>query len=440
MESNQNQYLGTAPISHLLLKFSLPSVTSMLVSSLYNMVDHIFIGQGIGYIANAFALLIGNGCAAFQSICLGKGDNHKVKQTIGNSIVLTIVTSLLLVVLFTLFQNNFLWLFGGTEQNFEYAKQYLQIILIGFPFFMFTNTLSSIINANGSPGYTMLCGISGCVINLILDPIANFIFNMGVQGAALATITGQIVTALISLRYIRKHILLSKEDFILSKNTFYKALPLGMSSFFTQVCILIINAVMNNALVTYGASSKFGPDIPLAVVGIVMKVYSLVISFVVGIAAGAQPVVGYNYGLKAYDRVRQLYKTIMAYEIAVGIVAFVIFEVFPMNVIQLFGSEGELYNEFALFAFRVYFSTVVFCCVQKATFIFLQGIGKPLASMSLSILRDFVFAVSSVYIMAYFLGIYGPLYSAPISDLLSMIPLIYMAHYILNKATRRNVQ
>lgn len=393
MESNQNQYLGTAPISHLLLKFSLPSVTSMLVSSLYNMVDHIFIGQGIGYIANAFALLIGNGCAAFQSICLGKGDNHKVKQMIGNSIVLTIVTSLLLVVLFTLFHNNFLWLFGGTEQNFEYAKQYLQIILIGFPFFMFTNTLSSIINANGSPGYTMLCGISGCVINLILDPIAIFIFNMGVQGAALATITtitGQIVTALISLRYIRKHILLSKEDFILSKNTFYKALPLGMSSFFTQVCILIINAVMNNALVTYGASTKFGPDIPLAVVGIVMKVYSLVTSFVVGIAAGAQPVVGYNYGLKAYDRVRQLYKTIMAYEIAVGIVAFVIFEVFPMNVIQLFGSEGELYNEFALFAFRVYFSTVVFCCVQKATSIFLQGIGKPLASMSLSILRDFV--------------------------------------------------
>ena len=213
-----------------------------------------------------------------------------------------------------------------------------------------------------------------------------------------------------------------------------------MSSFFTQVCILIINAVMNNALVTYGASSIFGPDIPLAVVGIVMKVYSLVTSFVVGIAAGAQPVVGYNYGLKAYDRVRQLYKTIMAYEIAVGIVAFVIFEVFPMNVIQLFDSEGELYNEFALFALRVYFSTVVFCCVQKATSIFLQGIGKPLASMSLSILRDFVFAVSSVYIMAYFLGIYGPLYSAPISDLLSMIPLIYMAHYILNKATRRNVQ
>lgn len=157
-----------------------------------------------------------------------------------------------------------------------------------------------------------------------------------------------------------------------------------------------------------------------------MKVYSLVTSFVVGIAAGAQPVVGYNYGLKAYDRVRQLYKTIMAYEIAVGIVAFVIFEVFPMNVIQLFGSEGELYNEFALFAFRVYFSTVVFCCVQKATSIFLQGIGKPLASMSLSILRDFVFAVSSVYIMAYFLGIYGPLYSAPISDLLSMIPVIYI--------------
>ena len=151
-----------------------------------------------------------------------------------------------------------------------------------------------------------------------------------------------------------------------------------MSSFFTQVCILIINAVMNNALVTYGASSIFGPDIPLAVVGIVMKVYSLVTSFVVGIAAGAQPVVGYNYGLKAYDRVRQLYKTIMAYEIAVGIVAFVIFEVFPMNVIQLFDSEGELYNEFALFALRVYFSTVVFCCVQKATSIFLQGIGKPL--------------------------------------------------------------
>lgn len=440
----QNQYLANESIIKLMLKFSIPSICALLVSSLYNIVDQIFIGQGIGYLANgatnvvfpivtiatAFSLLVGDGSAAYLSICQGQEDIKKSNKVIGNSISMVLGISFILVILFALFNEQLLWLLGGTKQNIEYARTYLHIILLGFPFFMFTSAMSSVIRANGSPSYSMFATIIGCIINMILDPIAIFVLNMGIAGAAYATIIGQIVTALCCLYYFRKNVKLYKSDFLLEGKILKKAIPLGLSSFFTQAFIIIITAVLNNALVKYGAMSKFGEDIPLTVVGIIMKVYQIVISFVVGIAAGIQPIIGYNYGAQLFNRVKKIFKTMLMAEIIVGITATLVFELFPMQIIQLFGNESELYNEFAIYAFRVYFSTITLCCVQKATSIFLQSLGKPMLSMGLSLLRDFIVSVISVYIASYFFGVYGPVLSAPISDVISFIAVVILWGYI----------
>lgn len=440
----QNQYLANESIIKLMLKFSIPNICALLVSSLYNIVDQIFIGQGIGYVANgatnvvfpivtiatAFSLLVGDGSAAYMSICQGRGDMEKSNKVIGNSILMVLGISFILIFLFSIFDEQLLWLLGGTKQNIEYAKTYLHIILLGFPFFMFTSAMSSVIRANGSPTYSMFASIIGCIINVILDPIAIFILDMGIAGAAYATIIGQVVTALCCLYYFRKNVKLYKSDFLLEGNILKKAIPLGVSSFLTQAFIIILTAVLNNAVVTYGAMSKFGEDIPLTVVGIVLKVYQIVIAFVVGIAAGIQPIVGYNYGAQLYDRVKKIFKTMLVAEIIIGVIATIIFELFPMKIIQLFGNGSELYNEFAIYAFRVYFSTIVLCCIQKATSIFLQSLGKPMLSMGLSLLRDFVVSVIAVYVAAYYFGVYGPILSAPISDIISFIVVLILWKYI----------
>lgn len=439
-----NKYLANESIIKLMLKFSIPSICALLVSSLYNIVDQIFIGQGIGYLANgatnvvfplvtiatAFSLLVGDGSAAYLSICQGQGDTKRTNKVIGNSMTMVLGISFLLVILFTIFNEHLLWFLGGTNQNIHYAKEYFHIILIGFPFFMYTSAMNSVIRANGSPNYSMLATVIGCVINVILDPIAIFVLKMGISGAALATIVGQIVTAICCFCYFKRNVTLHKNDFVLDTKIIKKSLPLGLSSFFTQAFIIIITTVLNNALVKYGALSKFGEDIPLTVVGIVMKVYQIVISFVVGIAAGIQPIIGYNYGAGLYHRVKSTFKTMLLAEMTVGLIATFIFELFPMEIIQLFGSESALYNEFAMYAFRVYFSTIVLCCFQKSTSIFLQAFGKPMLSMGLSLLRDFIISVVSVYVASYFFGVYGPVLSAPISDVLSFIAVVLLWKYL----------
>lgn len=437
--------LKNESIIKLILKFSIPSICALLVSSLYNIVDQIFIGQGIGYLANgatnvvfplvtiatAFALLVGDGSAAYLSILQGQGEIKKSNKVISNSMIMVLGISILLFVLFTFFNEPLLWLLGGTKQNIEYARTYFHIILFGFPFFMFTSAMSSVIRANGSPNYSMFATVIGCVVNVVLDPIAIFVLKLGIAGAAYATIIGQIITAICCFVYFKKNIEFHHEDFKLDIKSVKKSLSLGLSSFFTQAFIIIITVVLNKSLVKYGALSKFGEDIPLTVVGIVMKVYQIVISFVVGIAAGIQPIVGYNYGAKLYTRVKKLFKTMLIAEVIVGFISTLVFEFFPMQIIHLFGSESPLYNEYAIYAFRVYFSTITLCCVQKATSIFLQSLGKPILSMGLSLLRDFLLSVSSVYIASYLFGVYGPVLSAPISDVISFVMVVLLWRYIL---------
>ena len=437
MNSNNNEYLANGKIGKLMVKFSLPCIISLLVSSLYNIVDQIFIGRGIGFLANgatnvvfpitilalSVALMIGDGCAAFLSISQGRKDQENIHRSIGNATTLLIVSSVLLTIFFTLTRDSILVSFGATENNIDYAKDYFDIVVLGIPFFVITNGLSSVIRSDGSPKFAMLATLVGCVINLILDPIAIFVLKWGVSGAAIATVVGQGVSAILVLYYLfhTKSAKLKKSSFVVKKSLLANIVPLGISSFLTQLSIVVIMGIMNTTLVKYGALSKYGADIPITVVGIVMKVFQIVIALVVGIAAGSQPIVGYNYGAKHYSRVKQIFKYMMISEIALGIIATICFEFFPLQIIGLFGSENALYNEFAIYAFRIFLSTIILTTVVKSTSIFLQSMGKPVLSLGLSLLRDFILSVPLILILPKMFGIMGPLFSAPIADIITLI-------------------
>nr|WP_319489921.1 MATE family efflux transporter [uncultured Caproiciproducens sp.] len=450
-----NQYLAEEPIKKLMLKFSVPCIVSLLVSSLYNIVDQIFVGRGVGYLGNgatnvvfpitiialAIALLIGDGCAAYLSICQGKNDKEGAHKSVGNAVVILVASGIILTLFFIVLKDKILWGFGATENNIVYATQYFDYIVIGIPFFMFANGLNSLIRADGSPKFAMISSFVGCVINLVLDPIAIFVLNMGMKGAALATIVGQIVSAFLALYYLfhTNSFQFRKSSFHLSGKILQRIMPLGISSFLTQLSIVILMGVMNNILVSYGTQSKYGADIPLTVVGIVMKIFQIVIAVVVGIAAGSQPIVGFNYGAGLNHRVKQIYIIMMKAEIGVGVIATICFEIFPLQIISLFGSENGLYNEFAVIAFRLYLCTIILCCVQKATSIFLQALGKPVLSMGLSLLRDFILSVPLIIILPRIMGLEGVLYSAPIADLFSIIAVIVIMTGVLKHLSSKKI-
>lgn len=442
----KNYFMERENVGKLMLRFSVPCIMSLLVSSLYNIVDQIFIGQGIGYLGNgatnvvfpvtvialAMALMIGDGCAASLSICQGCKDSQRAHKSVGNAVVLLLAAGVAFTVCLALFGNQFLSAFGATENNFTYAREYFVYIIIGIPFFMFSNGINSVIRADGSPQFAMISTLIGAVINVILDPVTIFIFHWGMMGAALATITGQIVSALLSVYYLchMKSVKLERNSFRLRTDISKKVLSLGVSSFLTQISIVAIMAAMNNMLVIYGARSRFGADIPLTVVGIVMKVFQIVIAFSVGIAAGSQPVIGFNYGAGRNMRVKKIFKLMMAAEAFVGLVSMIVFECFPMEIIRLFGNENALYNEFAVLAFRTYLCTIILCCIQKSASIFLQAMGKPMLSMGLSLLRDFILSVPLVIFLPRMFGLRGTLYSAPAADIISFIAVIAAALYI----------
>lgn len=451
---NTNQYLAEEKISKLILKFSIPCITSMLVSSLYNIVDQIFVGRGIGYLGNgatnvvfpitiitlALALLIGDGCRAYLSIALGKNNEKTAAQTVGNAITVTVITAIAATLLFLVFKDKILIAFGATENNIRYAEEYFGVIVLGIPFYMFTSALNSVIRADGSPAFAMASTIIGCVINLILDPLAIFVFKMGMTGAALATITGQIVTAVLSGIYITrmKSVKLIQKSFHPDFKIIKSFLPLGISSFLTQISIVVAMGVMNNTLVKYGASSPYGADIPLTVMGIVMKVFQIVISIAIGIAAGCQPIVGYNFGAGRTDRVREIYKAMMKAEITLGVISLLMFQIFPRQIIGIFGSESRLYNDFAVMVFRTYLIAIVLCCVQKSSSVFLQAIGSPAKAMILSLMREFVINVPLVITLPKFLGVTGVLYSAPIADTVTFIATVLIMIPTMKKLKIQN--
>ncbi len=436
---HNNTMFETTPINTLIMKFSIPCIMSLLVSSLYNIVDQIFIGRGVGYLGNgatnvvfpitvialAIALLVGDGAAAFLSLCQGQKEVEKGNKAVGNAIFILVVSSILLTVLFMFGRENILHAFGATSKTYPYAVDYFNVIVLGIPFYVIFNGLNSIIRADGSPQFAMASTLVGCIVNIILDPIAIFVFHMGVTGAAIATIIGQIVSFAFGAYYVfhAKTFTLSKHSVTPSWKSISHILPLGISSLLTQLSIVAIMGVMNSTLVHYGALSMYGAEIPMTVMGIVMKVFQIVIAFVVGVAAGCQPIVGYNYGAGKMDRVKELFKKMMMLEILIGVVAMLCFELFPLQIIGLFGSESDLYNQFAVMAFRIFLSTVTLCCLQKSISIFLQAVGKPVMSMFLSLLREFILSIPLVLILPniFDLGVVGPLFSAPIADIVSVV-------------------
>jgi putative MATE family efflux protein len=382
--------------------------------------------------------MIGDGSAAYLSICQGRGDQENAHHAVGNSLVLTVALGLVLMVLFGALREQILWAFGATENNIEYAREYFQYIIAGIPFYIFGTTVSSIIRADGSPQFAMISTLAGCIINLIFDPIAIFVLHWGMMGAAVATVAGQVVTALLGLWYLfhTKGFKLHKASFRLQWHVIRSVLPLGLSSFLTQLSIVVIMAAMNNVLVHYGALSRFGEDIPMTVVGIVMKVFQIVVAFVVGIAAGAQPIVGYNYGAGNIHRVKQIYGKILLAESAVGLVALLCFQFIPVQIISIFGSGDALYNEFAVLSFRILLGGILFGCIQKCSSIFLQSLGKPVLSTTLSVSRDFLLAVPLSLLLPIRFGVIGALYSGLVADIIVFVITVIIMRHVMKTTLR----
>ena len=338
-----NKFLGTEKISKLLLKFAIPCILSLLISSLYNIVDQIFIGNSeLGYLGNAattivypvtiiavaFAWCFGDGAAAFLSLCQGRKDTKDVHKTIGNGIIITFIISIIFLILGFTFMDNILYAFGASEVSISLARDYFIIILSAIPVYMIANMLNAVIRADGSPAFSMASTLSGAILNIILDPIFIFVFKLGIKGAAWATIIGQIVSFIVSIAYLfrTKTFKLKLESFKINIKLFSNVIKLGVSTFITQMSIVVISLVCNIMLAKYGAISKYGADIPIAVIGIAMKVFTIVINIVVGIILGAQPILGFNYGAKKFDRVRETFKIVLTSTIIIGLIATLIFE------------------------------------------------------------------------------------------------------------------
>ena len=436
MEQEEN-ILGKEKIGKLIRKFSIPCIISMLVNSLYNIVDQIFIGQGVGYLGNgatnvvfplvmiclAFSLMLGDGASAYLSLKLGEKKKEEAEKGIGNGVLLSAIVSVIFCAITLIFLPQFLKLFGCTENLKDYAMAYGSIIAIGFPFSMVGTTLNSIIRADGSPKYSMVSMVSGAILNTVLDPILIFGFKMGVEGAAIATVVSQILTFILNVAYIKrfKSIKLSKDSFKLKASVCRKVSALGISSFITQMSIVCVMTAENNLLGKYGAQSEFGAEIPITVLGIVMKISQILNSIIIGIAAGSQPIIGYNYGAKKYARVKQTLKIVLGSSVIISTIAFILFQTIPDKLILIFGSGDENYMKFACLAFRTYLMLCIVNGVQIPSGIFFQAIGKSTKSAILSLSRQIVILIPAMIILSSRFGIMGVLSAGPVADGIAFI-------------------
>ena len=443
-----NQFLGTERVGKLMRQYAVPCVISLLVGALYNIVDQVFIANAsylgsygnaantvvfpLTVVALAIAVMVGDGCCAFVSMALGRNEPEEARRSVGNAVVLTVAGSLVLTAVYLLFANRIIAMFGGTvnEETFRHSQEYFFYITLGIPFYMFGQAMNPIIRADGSPRFAMLSTLAGAVLNIILDPIFIFAFRWGMMGAAVATVIGQAAAALLAVWYLlhMKTVRPARGDFALEGRICRRTLSLGLTSFLSQISLVAAMAAINNMLRKYGAadavfSQAQYAQIPMAVVGIVMKFFQIVISIVVGMAAGCIPIVGYNVGAEKKSRVRELFTRLLIAEALVGAAALVLAEGFPRQLIAMFGAanESRYYTDFAVRAFRIYLCMMVLACVNKACFIFLQAIGKALASTLLSMFREVVFGVGFALLLPVFFGLNGVLYSMPVSDVLTFV-------------------
>ncbi|MCI8512141.1 MAG: MATE family efflux transporter [Lachnospiraceae bacterium] len=451
-----NQFLETEQIGKLMKKYAIPCIISLLVGALYNIVDQIFIANAsylgsygnaantvvfpLTVVALAIAVMVGDGCCAFVSICLGKGEMAHAKKSVGNAVVMIIAGSLLLTVVYLFFQTQIIAMFGGTvnEETFYYSREYFFYISLGIPLYMFGQSMNPVIRADGNPQFAMASTLIGAVANILLDPVFIFVCKWGMKGAAIATVIGQIITAILAIWYIlhMKTIRPLPNDFKIDGKICGQTLILGITSFLSQISLVAAMAAINNMLRKYGAIDEtFGQaqyaQIPMAVVGIVMKFFQIVISIVVGMAAGCIPIVGYNIGANHKLRVKELFTKLLFAEALVGAAAFVLVEIFPKQLISIFGAanESNYYTEFAIKAFRIYLCMIIMACVNKACFIFLQAMGKAVASTVLSMIREVVFGVGFAVLLPIFWGLNGVLFSMPLSDILTFIAAVILIYH-----------
>ena len=458
MEQEENsRYLGSEKIPKLMLKFAIPCVLSLLVSALYNIVDQIFIGNSelsalgnaatgvvfpIFIIAQAFAWWFGDGCAAYLNICQGKKNSQDAHKAIGTGIILSVAASLILMAVFYPLKKQLLLTFGASQDRFgadgmliepgsiDYAIEYFNIILGFFPVFMAMNMMNAVIRADGSPGWSMVSMLSGAIVNIALDAAFIFGCGWGMAGAAWATIIGQCVSFIVSVVYFirkTKTFKLSLKSFIPDFKSFSSPAKLGLSSFITQMTIVIISLVCNIMLKKYGAMSDYGENIPIAIIAVESKVFTVVINIVVGIVLGCQPIIGYNIGAKNHARVKKLYFSILGCTLVIGIIFTILFEAAPHAVVAIFGNPDpnqmnvDNYWKFAEKTFRIFLMLVTFTCTIKMSSIFFQASGKPVFAIVASLIRDIVCFIPLICVLPIFYGIEGILWAAPVADVIAMI-------------------
>ena len=455
---NKKLDLEHESISKLLLTFSIPCVISMLINSVYNIVDQIFIGKGVGtlgnaatnvifplvIVCNAIAGLIGNGTSANLSLKLGEKKESEARKSVGSSITLLFVVSIIFSILVYILLPKLVYLFGCTSNVYKYAIEYGRIIILGAPFMIIYTGLSSIIRSDGSPKYSMTLLVVGAIINLVLDPLFIFVFNMGVKGGALATIIGQIVSFIMAVIYIPniKSVKLTKKDFKFDKSVL-RSLSLGLSSFITQSTILCLFIFMNNIMTKYGASSKYGADIPLSVYGVISKLNGLYVSSILGISIGAQPIVGFNYGAGNYERVKDTLKKVIIVNLIIGVIFNLMFFIFPNQIVGIFITNGDpnykLFMEFAVKTCRTFLLLCSLNFLEMTTSIIVQSLGNVVKSTFVSFCRQIIlFIPISILLCSVFnFGVYGALYAGPIADSICFIVCIFIVLSEIHKINKK---
>ncbi len=453
MEQKKDNFLDTAPVGQLIKAYSIPCVISLLVAALYNIVDQIFIANAtylgsygnaansvvfpLTVIALAVAVMIGDGCCAFVSSRLGAGKSEDAGRGVGSAVVVTILASAVITAVYLIFAEGILTAFGGrvNEETWQLTKEYFFIIALGIPFYMFGQSMNPIIRSDGSPRFAMISTLAGAAVNVVLDPLFIYTFHWGMAGAAAATVAGQILTCALAVWYLPRMrvVRLDRSCFRIFPKLAKEYIPLGATSFFSQISTVVSLFAINNTVTKYGAmdavfSQTELAQIPLAVVGIVMKFLQIIMNISVGLAAGCIPVVGYNLGAGHKDRVKAILNGLLKIETVIGVVTFVIVMAFPKTLIGIFGAANESihYTEFAVRAFRTYFCLILLACINKMSFVFLQAMGEAAASSIVSLLRDVVFCCGFAVLLPRFFGLNGVLYSMPAADFLTFIIIAVM--------------
>ena len=444
MNKETNNPLGVQPVNRLLSQFAIPSIISMLVGSLYNIVDQFFIGQRVGELGNAatniafplstsclaLALLIGIGGSSAFNLAMGSGHEKRAVNIMGNAVVLLAGSGLVLSIITLLFLKPLLLFFGSPKSVLPYAMEYTKITAFGFPFLLLSTGGGHLIRADGRPRITMLCNLVGAVLNTILDALFVFGLNLGMSGAALATIIGQIVSGALAIGYLMhgKTVTIHRENLRIKWENVTRIASLGMAPCSNQVAMMVVQIIMNQSLKHYGSHSIYGENIPIACAGIITKVNMIFMSFVIGLSQGVQPIASFNYGAGKKGRVKEAYIKAISIGAVLAVIAFLMFQFFPRQIISIFGDGSELYYQFAIRYFHVFLFFTFVNFMQPITSNFFTAIGKPKVGSFLALTRQILFLLPLILLFPLFLGIDGIMYAGPVADCLAAVVCFIMVY------------